>query len=176
MLGEQGAFRALTRGYTHWASGRLQEMVVNTTHPAYCHLRCIMKPSMKAGLYHVYLLLGREGELATICSATCECSAGYISSAVFFFYMFRVCVWMCMPTYVCARACLCVCARVCPHMCVCTCVPAYVCVQVCPCICVCARPCLCVCLRGYVFVHEYICAHVCMSSNIISTFLFLFFS
>ena len=28
-------------------------------------------------MYKVYILLGREGELATICSATCECSAGY---------------------------------------------------------------------------------------------------
>ena len=74
--GGQGAFRALTRGYTHWASGRLEEMEVNVSHPAYCHVRCKTKPSMRTGLYHVYLLLGREGELATICSATCECAAG----------------------------------------------------------------------------------------------------
>lgn len=77
-FGDQGAFRALTRGYTHWASGRLQEMEVNTKHPSYCHVRCTMTPSMRAGVYKVYLLLGREGELATICSATCECSAGYV--------------------------------------------------------------------------------------------------
>ena len=75
-FGVQGAFRALTRGYTHWASGRLQEMELNK-HPFYCHIRCTMTPSMRAGVYKVYILLGREGELATICSATCECSAGY---------------------------------------------------------------------------------------------------
>ena len=138
-------------------------MEVNTTHPAYCHVRCMMKPSMKAGLYHVYLLLGREGELATICSATCECSAGYISSV---FYMFCVCVDV--HACVCARACLCVC----------TCVP--VCVHVRPCICVyvcvhaCLRVCVCACMCGYVFIREYICACVCMCGNIISTFMFLF--
>ena len=74
--GDQGAFRALTHGYTHWAYGRLEEMEVNVSHPAYCHVHCKTKPSMRTGLYHVYFLLGREGELATICSATCECAAG----------------------------------------------------------------------------------------------------
>ena len=33
---------------------------------------------MKAGLYHVTILLGRDGELATIQTATCECAAGYV--------------------------------------------------------------------------------------------------
>ena len=55
----------------------LQEMELNTKHPFYCHIRCTMTPSMRAGVYKVYILLGREGEFATICSATCECSAGY---------------------------------------------------------------------------------------------------
>ena len=77
-FGDQGVFRALTHGYTHWASGRLQEMEVNTKHPSYCHVQRPMTSSMRAGVYKVYLLLGREGELATICSATCECSAGYV--------------------------------------------------------------------------------------------------
>ena len=67
-----GAFRALQRGYTHWASGRLDRLEVNYRHPEYCHVRC----SMKAGLYHVYLLLGKEGDLAVIKKATCECAAG----------------------------------------------------------------------------------------------------
>ena len=75
-MGEQGAFRALTRGYTHWASGLLQELEVNTNHPEFVHVRITMKPSMKDGVYRIYLLLGRDGELATICSATCECAAG----------------------------------------------------------------------------------------------------
>ena len=72
----EGAFRALDRGYKHWASGRLQELEVNTNHPRYCHVRRTMNPSMKAGTYHVYLLLGREGSLATIYSAKCECATG----------------------------------------------------------------------------------------------------
>jgi len=38
-----------------------------------------MTPSMKPGLYHVYILLGREGEVATIHAATCECAAGYVN-------------------------------------------------------------------------------------------------
>ena len=60
-----GAFRALQRGYIHWASGRLSQII-----------RCSMTPSMKSGVYRVYILLGREGELATIEKATCECAAG----------------------------------------------------------------------------------------------------
>ena len=31
--GDEGAFRALARGYTHWASGRLQQLQVNTNNP-----------------------------------------------------------------------------------------------------------------------------------------------
>ena len=78
--GSEGAFRALTRGYTHWASGRLEEHQVNTNHPQHCHVQCSMNPAMRAGVYHVYSLLGREGSLAKICSAICECAAGYVSS------------------------------------------------------------------------------------------------
>ena len=77
--GDEGAFRALDSGYNQWASGRLEEMEVNTNHPEYCHVRCKMKPSMKSGIYNVYLLLARDGKLATtICEATCECAAGYV--------------------------------------------------------------------------------------------------
>ena len=43
---------------------------------------------MKAGMYHVYILLGREGDLAKICSATCECAAGYDSA--FFTFMVNI--------------------------------------------------------------------------------------
>ena len=35
-----------------------------------------MTPSMKQGVYNVYMLLGCEGEMATICAATCQCAAG----------------------------------------------------------------------------------------------------
>lgn len=72
-----GAFRALSRGYTHWASGRLDKLEVNINNPKYCHVRSVMKPSMKQGTYHVYLLLEQtEGSVASIRVATCECAAG----------------------------------------------------------------------------------------------------
>ena len=76
--GDEGAFRALSRGYTHWASGRVDELQVNTNNPQCCHVRCKMKPSMKAGVYNTYMLLGCEGDLACIKLATCECAAGYV--------------------------------------------------------------------------------------------------
>ena len=72
----QGAFRVLTRGYNYWASGRLDQLQVNTAHPCYCHIRGTTTPSMKPGSYHVYLLLRREGEVASIETATSECAAG----------------------------------------------------------------------------------------------------
>lgn len=74
--GEREAFRSLQRGFNHWASGRLSKMEINIRHPKFCHVRCQVTPSMKQGLYHVYILLGHEGDMATICSATCECAAG----------------------------------------------------------------------------------------------------
>ena len=77
-VGDQGAFRALSRGYTHWASGRVDELQVNTNNPEYCHVKCKMKPSMKTGMYNTYMLLGREGDVARIELATCECAAGYV--------------------------------------------------------------------------------------------------
>ena len=36
----EDAFRALTFGYTHWASGRLEQMEINLD---FCHVRCNMK-------------------------------------------------------------------------------------------------------------------------------------
>ena len=87
-VGDQGAFRALTRGYTHWASELLQELEVNTNHPEFCHVRVTMKPRMKEGTYHIYLLFGREGELATICCATCQCAAGYVHCMTSLMYMY----------------------------------------------------------------------------------------
>lgn len=73
-----GAFRALQRGYNHWASGRLSHLEVNCKHPLFCHVRCSMTPSMKSGVYHVYVLLAIEGEVCSIKKATCECAAGYV--------------------------------------------------------------------------------------------------
>eukprot|EP00731_Ephydatia_muelleri_P024343 Em0016g614a len=76
---DEGAFRALTRGYAHWASGRLEKLSVNTNNPKYCHIRAAMKPLMKTGVYHAYLLLESDAEgLASILAATCECVAGYV--------------------------------------------------------------------------------------------------
>ena len=78
-LTEQGStFRALTRGYIHWASGRMDQMEINTRHPEFCHVKCCMNPSMKPGVYHVYILLRRDGEVGNVCTATCECAAGYV--------------------------------------------------------------------------------------------------
>ena len=74
----EGAFQALSRGYTHWASGRLEELEMNTQNTSFCYVRCLMKPSMKTGKYTVYILLGRDGDFATIALATCECAAGYV--------------------------------------------------------------------------------------------------
>ena len=74
--GRGEAFRALERGFTHWSSGRLSKLEINFANPSFCHVRCKMTPSMKQGLYNVYMLLGCEGDnMATICTATCECAA-----------------------------------------------------------------------------------------------------
>ncbi|KAL5505774.1 hypothetical protein EMCRGX_G007270 [Ephydatia muelleri] len=78
-FGEEGAFRALERGYAHWASGRLQELQVNTNQ-FFCHVKCTTSPSMKGGIYKVYMLLGKEGDVATICSGKCDCAAGMSAS------------------------------------------------------------------------------------------------
>lgn len=72
----RGAFRALTRGYTHWSSGRMDCVEVNLHHPEFCHVKSTMTPSMKQGTYQVYILLCKEGDLASVAAATCECAAG----------------------------------------------------------------------------------------------------
>ena len=43
---QQGAFRALSQGYIHWKSGRINNIEVNLKHPNYCHVKCSVKPSM----------------------------------------------------------------------------------------------------------------------------------
>ena len=72
----EGTFHALTRGFIHWASGRIDSIEVNIHNPLYVHIQSSMKPSMKQGSYHVWILLQREDDLATVRSATCECAAG----------------------------------------------------------------------------------------------------
>ena len=71
----EGAFRALTRGYNHWASGRLAQIQVNTMHSEYYQVRGTCTP-MKSGHYRVYILLKRDHEVANIVTASCECAAG----------------------------------------------------------------------------------------------------
>ena len=62
---------------TVWRDGLwLDSIEVNLQNPLYIHVRSSMKPSMKAGCYHVWILLQWEDDLATIKSATCECAAG----------------------------------------------------------------------------------------------------
>ena len=75
-INSEGAFRALKRGYVHWASGRVEKIDLNTNHPGFCHVRSTMKPSMKSGMYNVYLLLKYEDRITSIIEATCQCAAG----------------------------------------------------------------------------------------------------
>ena len=48
--------------HTAWASGRLQELQVNANH-FFCHVKCTTSPSIKGGIYKVYMLLGKEGDV-----------------------------------------------------------------------------------------------------------------
>jgi len=73
----KGAFRALTRGYIHWASGRLHKLEANTCNPTLCFIRCQMRPSVKCGFYTVKMILVKDpNNVAVIKQATCECAAG----------------------------------------------------------------------------------------------------
>ena len=70
-------FRALYRGYNHWASGRVDKIEVNYQNLYYCFVRAVVTPSMKAGSYKVYLLLSCEpGGYGEIKTASCQCAAG----------------------------------------------------------------------------------------------------
>ena len=70
----EGAFSALSRGYTYWSSGQMEELGINTHNPYSCHVRCLMKQSMK----RVYILLTRDGKFAAIAKAKCHGAAGYV--------------------------------------------------------------------------------------------------
>ena len=71
----EGTFRALSRGYTHWASGRVKRIEVNSENSLYCHVQSVMKPSMRQGSYRIWLMLKCTGSYATVSHATCECAA-----------------------------------------------------------------------------------------------------
>ena len=44
---QSATFRALYRGYNHWASGRVEKIEVNINDPSYCFVRCVVIPLMK---------------------------------------------------------------------------------------------------------------------------------
>ena len=102
-----GAFRALQRGFNHWTSGRLKHLEVNCKHPLFCHVWCSMIPSMKDGIYHIYVLLAVEGEVCNIKKATCECAAGYDCNYKYMllfwlFFLQKVCyLYPCVGTTTC---------------------------------------------------------------------------
>ena len=103
-LTEQGGtFRALARGYTHWASGRMEQLEINTKHPEFCHVKCCMKPSMKTGIYHVYILLRRNGDIGCVCAATCECAAGYVTCNIYWIIGFIVYFYLCRESASCTH-------------------------------------------------------------------------
>lgn len=74
------AFRALKRGYVHWASGRMKKLEVQTRHPNFTFVRSTMIPSMRSGTYSVKLLLKKhtvQGQvIGEVCQASCQCAAG----------------------------------------------------------------------------------------------------
>ena len=87
MSGRGEAFRSLQRGFIHWSSGRLSKLEINYCHPQFCHVQCHMTPSMKQGVYKVYMLLGCVSDFATILSATCECAAGLVMMTFIMFLL-----------------------------------------------------------------------------------------
>jgi len=50
---QEDTIGALTRGYTHWGSGRISQIEVNLENPMYCYVCSTMSPSMKQGNYHM---------------------------------------------------------------------------------------------------------------------------
>ena len=74
----KGAYRALTRGYIHWSSGRMDRLHINNHNPDFCFVRCWMKPSMKQTVpYKVSLLQKKNATgVTSIARAMCECAAG----------------------------------------------------------------------------------------------------
>ena len=76
------AFRALKRGYVHWASGRVSKLEVQTRHPHFTFFRSTVIPSMRSGSYSVKVLfkkrtLGNQ-VIGDVSQASCECAAGLV--------------------------------------------------------------------------------------------------
>lgn len=53
----EGTFCALTHGFTYWASVSIDSIEVKIHNPLHAHTQSWMKPSMKQGSYHVWILL-----------------------------------------------------------------------------------------------------------------------
>lgn len=74
------AFRALKRGYVHWACGRMNKLEVQTRHPHFTFIRSVMIPSVQSGTYSVKVLLKKQSVnnqvVGEVCHASCECAAG----------------------------------------------------------------------------------------------------
>ena len=68
---QEGTFRALMRGYTHWASGRISQIEVNLENPMYCHVRSTMTPSMKQGNLSCMAVAGKEWRF-------CDCTFSHL--------------------------------------------------------------------------------------------------
>ena len=104
-------------------------MEVNTTHPAYCHVRCVMKPSMKEGLYHVYLDEKESWPLFALLLVNALQGNSFPGVCV--------CVCVCVHAYVRAYMCVCKCVLVCLYVCACVpaCVGVFVCTYACVCMC-----------------------------------------
>ena len=65
----EGTFRALSRGYTHWASGHVERIEVKCNNSLYCHVQSVMKPSMRQGSYRIWIVLKCTGQFATVSHA-----------------------------------------------------------------------------------------------------------
>ena len=74
------AFCALTRGYVHYASGRVKSIEVHNQNASYAFVRSSMIPSMKPGQYKVKIMLKKEYVqqecVGKVVQASCDCAAG----------------------------------------------------------------------------------------------------
>ena len=55
---------------------KMNHMMVNQHHPEFSHVKCTMTPSIKQGLYQVYIFLYKDGNLGSVVPTTCDCVAG----------------------------------------------------------------------------------------------------
>lgn len=74
------AFRALKRGYVHYASNRIYKIEIQNRHSNYSFLRMSTHPSMRPGTYKVTMVLKKDyirGKcMGRVLEAHCQCAAG----------------------------------------------------------------------------------------------------